>query len=66
MKEIRRIFPWIFLVCSFGVLCAFMILRFEYVLDSDLASELILAQQMSQEGRFVFTDSWYYPKSYQI
>jgi len=50
---------WIALLAIFAGLVAYMSLHVENLLDADMSSELILAQQLKQSGG-ILSSNWYY------
>ncbi len=69
MKEnrfsIKRILPWLVLACSIALSVGIFALYGQHNLDSDMSSELVLAQLLNEEGSFL-TDNWFYSTELRV
>ena len=54
-----RVFSWILLICCFAGACAFLVLNVNRHLNSDMSSELVLAEHLLKEKKFL-SRNWYY------
>lgn len=54
-----RWFPWIFLVAAYGITMAVLCLHGRAYIDSDMASEMVLADLLNKEGGLLSTNWWY-------
>lgn len=61
----QKIYPWIILAFSYTLSVSFLILKGRSSLDSDMASEMILADMLNQEGRMI-SDNWYASTGFPI
>lgn len=66
MERRWKALSWAFLFAVFGLLCAFMEMRIDCLLDSDVSAELILAELLHREGKWVMTDRWFYPSEIRV
>lgn len=65
MNKYIRIFLWIFLVGTFCFLTVFMWSRGDMLTDSDITSEMILAQVVSEEHSLI-SPNWYYSTELRV
>lgn len=65
MSKLRRILSWLALVVCFAVLCVFLWRNVTDLLDSDMASDMIYADLLRQEGSFL-SSNWYYSSEIRI
>ncbi len=56
----------ILLLCQLGFIAASLYLHPERYLNADDASEMVLAEQIAREGRFVFSHNWYYSTEIRV
>ena len=63
--KLRRAVPWLVLAGSFAALCYFEWRNVGDLLDSDMASDLIYARLLAQEGTF-FSPNWYYSSELRV
>lgn len=61
----QKIYPWIILAFSYTLSVSFLIFKGRTSLDSDMASEMILADMLNQEGRMI-SDNWYASTGFPI
>jgi len=54
-----RVFSWILLICCFAGACAFLALNVNKHVNSDMSSELVLAEHLLREKKFLSTN-WHY------
>lgn len=54
-----RLFPWIWLAAAYCVTMAVLCLHGRNYIDSDMASDLVLAELLNQEGGILSTQWWY-------
>lgn len=54
-----RLFPWIWLAAAYCVTMAVLCLHGRNYIDSDMASEMILADLLNKEGGLLTTQWWY-------
>lgn len=54
-----RLFPWIWLVAAYGITMLVLGLYGRAYIDSDMASEMILADLLNKEGGLLSTNWWY-------
>ena len=57
--RLRWILPWVWFFGCIAALFVFMQLRMDYVLDSDMASELVLSKLLASENA-ILSANWYY------
>lgn len=57
--------PWIWLAGAWGFGVAFMLLYGRSLLDSDMASEMVLAAKLNEEGGILST-TWYYSTELRV
>ena len=57
MSKLRRILSWLALVVCFAVLCVFLWRNVTDLLDSDMASDMIYADLLRQEGSLL-SSNW--------
>jgi len=57
--RVKRTLPWLWFFACLAALFAFMQWRLEYVLDSDISSELVLANLLAGE-KAILSANWYY------
>lgn len=55
-----------FLLGTLIILCVFMSFRIDYLIDSDMSAELILAKLLAEDNRFALTENWYYPSEVRV
>ena len=65
MSKLRRILSWLALVVCFAVLCVFLWRNVTDLLDSDMASDMIYADLLRQEGSLL-SSNWYYSSEIRI
>lgn len=65
MNKYVRVFLWVFLAGAFCFLTAFMWKRGDMLTDSDITSELILAQVVSEEHSLI-SPNWYYSTELRV
>ena len=63
--KLRRAVPWLVLTGCFAALCYFEWRNVGDLLDSDMASDLIYARLLAQEGTF-FSPNWYYSSELRV
>ena len=63
--KLRRAVPWLVLAGCFAALCYFEWRNVGDLLDSDMASDLIYARLLAQEGTF-FSPHWYYSSELRV
>ena len=61
----KKIAPWIVLAIAYMISVGFLILRGHAYLDSDMASEMILADMLNKEGSMI-SDNWYASTGFPI
>ncbi|MDO4284079.1 MAG: hypothetical protein Q4C60_01975 [Eubacteriales bacterium] len=61
----RKYFPWFWLIAAYSFMVLFLILYGRSVLDSDMASEMILASKLNEEGG-ILSRSWYYSTELRV
>lgn len=64
-NKYARIFLWIFLTAAFCFLAVFMWERGDMLTDSDITSEMILAQVVSEEHALI-SPNWYYSTELRV
>jgi hypothetical protein len=57
--RLKKILPWVWFCASLAALFALMQWRMDYLLNSDMGSELLLAKLLSQENT-ILSQNWYY------
>lgn len=62
----KTLLPWAWLIVCFSILCIFMETRVDYLLDSDMSSELVFSKLLVDEGKWVLTENWYYSTEIRI
>ena len=65
MSKLRRILSWLALAVCFAVLCVFLWRNVTDLLDSDMASDMIYADLLRQEGSLL-SSNWYYSSEIRI
>lgn len=65
MSKLRRILSWLALAVCFAVLCVFLWRNVTDLLDSDMASDMIYADLLRQEGSLLSTN-WYYSSEIRL
>ena len=63
--KLRRAVPWLVLAGCFAALCYFEWRNVGDLLDSDMASDLIYARLLAEEGTF-FSSNWYYSSELRV
>lgn len=61
----RRIFPFVILGCAFLLLCFIYEKKIDCWIDSDTASDLVMARQLASEGRLL-SKNWYYSSELHV
>lgn len=65
-KKILRLWPLtIFLICL-GISVGTYAMYGQHNLDSDISSEMVLAQLLNEEGKCFLTDSWFYSTELRV
>lgn len=64
MKK-KAFISYIILAATFGILIMVLWLRFDYLLDSDMSSELVLSQLLAEENA-ILTQNWYYSTELRV
>lgn len=59
LKKIRALLPWLWLAAGYVLDIWFQLVPGKWIVDSDLASDMILANILNKEHSF-FSYSWYY------
>lgn len=54
-----RLFPWCWLVAAYVITVSVLCLRGRGYIDSDMASEMVLADLLNREGGLLSTNWWY-------
>lgn len=58
-RRFFRVFPWVWLVAAYGLTMLVLCLHGRAYLDSDMSSEMVLADLLNQEGGVMSTNWWY-------
>lgn len=58
--------PWLVLGLVFLMLVFLNLFYLENWLDSDMAAEMIFSKLLSEEGKWLATDSWYYSTEFRV
>ncbi|MCC8181724.1 MAG: hypothetical protein LIO45_01890 [Clostridiales bacterium] len=64
-ERFKSIIPYVCLFYVFVVLCVFMDRNVDSILDSDMASEMVRANLLS-EGKAILSESWYYSTELRV
>lgn len=59
LKKIGNLLPWLWLAAGYVLDIWFQLVPGKWIVDSDLASDMILANILNEEHRF-FSQNWYY------
>ena len=54
-----RLFPWVWLVAAYCITMLVLCLHGRNYIDSDMSSEMVLANLLNQEGGLLSTNWWY-------
>lgn len=54
-----RIVSWLLFICCFAGSCLFLVQNVEHFINSDMASDMILAELLAEEGTLL-SKNWYY------
>lgn len=65
MQKMKKALPWLVLLAAYLCSVAYWGLYGSHNLISDDSAEMILAQQLNEEGRFI-TDNWYYSNEIRL
>ena len=65
-KRYIEILKWIWLVACFSALVISVACWLPSMVDSDMASEMVLAKLIQEEGHFVFTNNWFYSTEIRV
>ena len=58
--------PWVWLVCAYCITLGVLIVRGEGYIDSDMSSEMVLADLMNQEGDWFLSKGWGYSTEIRV
>ena len=64
-RSIFMIVSWMILAVCFALFVSYMAVHAADLLDSDMASEMVLSKQLSQSGK-VFSNQWYYSTELRV
>ncbi len=64
-KKLKTAVPYVCLICAFIMLCVFMDRNLYLMLDSDMSSEMILADLLSEE-KTILSKEWYYSTELRV
>lgn len=64
-RDLFSVCSWVFLLMTFCGLLVYMSMHIQDLLDSDMASELLLARQLKDTGG-ILSDQWYYSTEIRI
>lgn len=65
-ERYRGIAAWCLLAAVFGMLVVLNICWGDHWLDSDMAAEMIFSRLLSEEGRWIATENWYYSTEFRV
>lgn len=65
-KRFIEVLKWIWLVACFSALVISVACWLPSMVDSDMASEMVLAKLIQEEGHFVFTNNWFYSTEIRV
>ncbi len=65
-SKMVQLLPWLLLFLFFTLFVYFQLTNGEAYLDSDMASEMVLAKQMNDSGSFLFEKDWYYSTEVRV
>ena len=66
VPTLKKLLPWLWLAGCFIVLVAYLDRNLPHLLDSDLSSELLMAREIVESGRFVFAPTWIYSTQIKV
>lgn len=64
-KSFIEILPWIWLVVSYLLTYVVIYVKGRYYIDADMASEMVLANQLNKDGALIF-GNWFYSSEIRI
>ncbi len=64
-KKYLKLLPWFCLIGLFCFLSVFMWNHVDYLIDSDMSSEMVLARLLAEENKLI-TPNWYYSTEIKI
>ena len=64
-KTVLTVFSWVFLAAAFMALVVYLCVHVKDRLDSDMASEMVLAKQLFQNGKII-SANWYYSTEIRV
>ena len=64
--SLESFLPWVWLVCAYCITLGVLIVRGEGYIDSDMSSEMVLADLMNQEGDWFLSKGWGYSTEIRV
>lgn len=65
LKKIGALLPWLWLAAGYVLDMWFQLVPGKWIVDSDLASEMMLTKILNQEGS-ILSHSWYYSTELRV
>lgn len=66
LNKIFKYLPWILLVLSFVGFYTYIYLNFNPYIDSDMSSEMVLADLLNKNGDFLLSSNWFYSSEIRV
>ena len=64
--KIFTIMSWAIFAFAFIFLCVFLIVKIDFYLDSDMSSEMILADLLKEENGLIISKNWFYSTEIRV
>ena len=61
-KKLCRALPWLMVVAAYLLTITFFALYGSHNLNADDSSEMVLANLLNEEGKWILTESWLYSR----
>ena len=65
LKKVWALLPWLWLAAGYGLDLWFQLVQGRWMVDSDMASEMMLSNFLNQEGRII-SKIWYYSTELRV
>ena len=65
LKKVWALLPWLWLAAGYGLDLWFQLVPGRWMVDSDMASEMMLSNFLNQEGRII-SKIWYYSTELRV
>lgn len=65
-EKFLTVFPWMWLVAAYCSTVAFLWFKCRGIIDSDMASEMVLADLLNEEGDLLLSQNWWYSTEIRV